>query len=113
MKIPECDRCLLYAHNPHIVCGVHPNGIDSDRCPDFRPDPNAEIEEKWSPEGYSWYGDELIANRPSRFSRSEQLEILNTHPFFTGVCPQCRYTFSAGLELQLKLAQSNQLYRPI
>ncbi|MGV2831975.1 hypothetical protein [Myxosarcina sp. GI1(2024)] len=26
MKIPDCDRCLLYAHNPHphfLVCAVH------------------------------------------------------------------------------------------
>ncbi|MHC5612345.1 MAG: hypothetical protein ACYTXA_15380, partial [Nostoc sp.] len=22
MKIKECDRCLLYAHNPHIVCAA-------------------------------------------------------------------------------------------
>ena len=42
-KIPDCDRCSLYAHNPHLVCMVHPSGVDSDRCPDFRLDPNAEI----------------------------------------------------------------------
>lgn len=55
--------------------------------------PNAETEEQWSPQGYSWYGDELISDRPSRYSQSEQLEILNNHPFFTGVCPQCGYRF--------------------
>ena len=92
-KIPDCNRCLLYAHNPHLICTVHPSGVDSDRCLDFRPDLNAEVEEQWSPEGYSWYGDELIANRPSRYTPEQQLEILDSHPFFTGVCPNCGYRF--------------------
>lgn len=43
-KIPDGDRCSLYAHNPHLVCAVHPDGVDSDkpdgmaslRCLDFR-----------------------------------------------------------------------------
>ena len=69
-KIPVCDRCI-----------------------DFRPDPNTEITKQWSPQVYSWYGGELIANKPSRYSQSEQLEILDNHPLFTGVCPQCRHKF--------------------
>lgn len=93
MKIPECDRCLLYSHNPHLICAVHPTGVNSAQCPDFRPDPNTEEEEQWQPEGYSWYGNELIANRPSRYTPEQQLEILDNHPFFTGVCPQCGYEF--------------------
>jgi uncharacterized protein YlaI len=116
-KIPDCDarsagfahRCYLYAHNPHLVCAVHPDGVNGDRCLDFRLDPNAEIEDRWSPEGAArsasdasrvlvrqhlrWYGDELIANRTSRYSQLEQMKILNNHPFFTGVCPQCRHRF--------------------
>ena len=93
-KISDCDRCSLYAHDPHLVCAVHPFGVEADKCMDFRLDPNAQIEEHWSPQGYSWYGDELITNRPSRYSQSEQLEILNNHPFFTDVCPQCRHQFN-------------------
>jgi len=39
MKIPDCDalraavgnRCLLYAHDPHLICAVHPDGVNSDR----------------------------------------------------------------------------------
>lgn len=93
MKIPDCDRCLLYSHNPHLVCAVHPSGVEGNSCLDFRPDPNAEPEELWSPEGYSWYGGELIPNRRSRLTPEEQLEILETHPFFTGVCPRCGYEF--------------------
>ncbi len=100
-KISECDRCLLYAHNPHLICAVHPDGINSaprsgslrDRCLDFRPDPNFQEEEQWSPEGYSWYDGELIPNKPSRYTTEEQLFILDNHPFFTGICPQCRHEF--------------------
>jgi hypothetical protein len=44
-KLPECDRCLLYARNPHLVCAVHPTGPNTDTCIDFREDPNAEPEE--------------------------------------------------------------------
>ncbi len=104
-KIPNCGlakrvrqhRCSLYAHNPHLVCykvcGVHPSGIATEACIDFRPDPNFKEEEQWSPEGYSWYDGELIPNRPSRYTSEEQLEILDNHPFFTGVCPQCGHEF--------------------
>lgn len=100
-KIPDCDRCSLYAHNPHLVCAVHPDGVNSDgqsprgahRCLDFRPDPNIKEDKQWSPEGYSWYGDELIADRPSRYTLEEQSQILDNHPFFTGVCPECRHRF--------------------
>lgn len=60
MKSPNCDRCLLYSHNPHIVCAVYPSGPNTDHCPDFREDPNAEQEELWAPEGYSFRGDELV-----------------------------------------------------
>jgi rubrerythrin len=28
-----------------------------------------------------------------RLTLDQQLEILNKHPFFTGVCPQCGYQF--------------------
>lgn len=98
-KIPDCDRCILYAHDPHLVCAVHPSGVETDKCLDFRPDPNAKVEEQWSPEGYSWYGDELIANRSSRYSQLEQIQILDNHPFFTGVCPQCRHEFNQGSQI--------------
>ncbi len=43
--------------------------------------------------GYTYYDGQLIPNKPSRYTSEEQLEILDTHPFFTGVCPQCRHKF--------------------
>ncbi|MEH2378970.1 MAG: hypothetical protein V7K27_08695 [Nostoc sp.] len=68
MKIPDCvgvsrqlletlrkrHRCLLYAHNRHIVCLVHPDGVDGDSCLDFRENPNIKPEELWQPEGASY-----------------------------------------------------------
>ena len=92
-KIPDCDRCLFYGRNPHILCAVHPDGVKSHNCLDFRPDPNVDPQEQWCPQGYSWHGGELIPNRPSRYTQAEPLEILDTHPFFTGICPNCQFQF--------------------
>lgn len=41
-KIPLCDRCLLCAHDYHLVCAVHPDGPFGNTCLDFRPDPQLE-----------------------------------------------------------------------
>ena len=101
-KIPECDRCLLYAHNPFLVCAVHPSGPKDNSCLDFRLDPNAE--ELWEPEGARYIGDELVIERTfyngeeirqpqRRLTREEQLQLLDTHPLFTGKCPACGSTF--------------------
>ena len=96
-KIPDCNRCSLYAHDPHLVCGVHPFGVETDKCMDFRLHPNAKVEDRWSPQSYSWYGDELITDRPSCYSQSEQIQILDNHPFFTSICPQCTYKLQQKL----------------
>jgi len=82
-KISECDHCSFNAHNPHIVCAVHPNGVETDKCLDFRREPNAKTEEQWSPQGYSWFAGELIPNRPSRYTVNEQIEILDKIYLFT------------------------------
>lgn len=55
-----CCPCLLYSHNPHLVCAVHPHGVDSDSCLDFRQETYVEIEEQLEPEGASHYNGELI-----------------------------------------------------
>ncbi len=41
-KIPDCEVCLLRAHDPLLVCAVHPYGPNSDSCLDFRPNPDLE-----------------------------------------------------------------------
>lgn len=116
-KIPECDYCLFCAHDHHIVCAVHPAGPGGDRCLDFRPDPNFKSkrfvdflevgeettfenpyslnlgEEQWEPIGASYYNGELILQPRQRWTREQQLELLDTHPMFTGRCPQCGYEF--------------------
>ena len=39
-KLPECDRCILCAHDYHLVCAVHSAGPEGNICLDFRPDPD-------------------------------------------------------------------------
>lgn len=121
-KTPECDRCLFYAHDYHIVCPIHPSGIDGDSCIDFRPNP--ELEGKrfvdflglgaqqrnfdapysnphdldadgglWEPEFACYYNGELILQPSRQRTREEQLWLLDNHPLFTSVCPQCKYRF--------------------
>jgi hypothetical protein len=92
-KILDCDRCLLYACDPHLVCAVHPAGIETDSCPDFDPDPNLEPEELWQPVGASYYNGELVL-QPRQLSDEERLEMLDWHPLFTGRCPNCEMPIS-------------------
>jgi len=75
-KLPQCDRCLLYARNPHLICAVHPAGPNTDTCLDFRADPNLESDELWEPEGASYYNGELILQPRQRWTLEEQLELL-------------------------------------
>ncbi|MEM7712439.1 MAG: hypothetical protein AAF349_02400 [Cyanobacteria bacterium P01_A01_bin.68] len=90
-RLPECDRCLLYAHDPHLVCAVHPSGPGGDSCLDFREDPSTDPLELWEPQGARYIDDELVIERTyyngeeirqpqQRWTREEQLELLNTHP---------------------------------
>ncbi|MDB9372340.1 hypothetical protein [Nodularia sphaerocarpa] len=102
-KLPECDRCLLYAQNPYLICAVHPDGVDGDSCLDFREDPSAEPVELWEPEGARYIDNELVIDRtfyngveiiqPPPLTTEHQLELLENHPLFTGFCPQCGAEF--------------------
>jgi hypothetical protein len=87
-KIPACDRCLLYARNPYLICAVHPMGVETETCPDFDPAPDAKPEELWQPVGASYYNGELILHRPG-LGPAELLAMLDWHPLFTGRCPEC------------------------
>jgi hypothetical protein len=93
-KIPDCDHCQFYAHDPHLICAVHPTGVEG-KCLDFRQDPSSQVreEKQWSPEGYYWWDGELLPNRPVTLTSGEQLTILDSHPIFTGVCPKCGHEF--------------------
>ncbi|MCP6761903.1 MAG: hypothetical protein NHB32_24850 [Fischerella sp. CENA71] len=113
-KIKMCDRCLFYSYDYLIVCAVHPTGPDDDTCLDFRPDPELEgkqfmdflgiggsdDQELWEPQGARYVDGELVVERvtyngeeiiqpPQRWTREEQLYLLDNHPLFTGKCPAC------------------------
>lgn len=91
LKPGRSHRCLLYGRNPHLICAVHPIGPNADTCIDFRENPNAEPEELWEPEGATYYNDELILQPRQRWTPEQQLELLDTHPLFTGRCPRCEH----------------------
>jgi len=103
-KLRECDRCQFNARSAYTVCAVHPFGVMDDSCLDFREDPNVEAEELWEPVGAryidsdlvlerSYYNGEEIRRSQQQLTREEQWGILNTHPLFTGHCPNCEYQF--------------------
>jgi hypothetical protein len=105
-KLPECDRCRFYAHNPHLICTIFPNGPADDHCPHFCPDPEIEPEELWAPQGTKFIDGELVIDERSFYdgveiiqpvnylTPQEKLELLDTHPYFTGRCPQCKMPYS-------------------
>jgi hypothetical protein len=93
-KIPDCDRCRFCNHSAHLICAVLPNGPDEDTCPYFSLDPDAPEQELWEPEGATYYNGELILQPKQYWTLEEQLELLDTHPVFTGSCPECRYQYS-------------------
>ncbi len=121
-KIPHCAHCLFFSRDYHLICAIHPLGPLGDTCPDFEADPelegkgfedflglleNAEPDaEQWEPLGARYMGGQLVIERErsfyngeeivqqqQRWTREQQMELLDTHPLFTGVCPQCRYQF--------------------
>jgi hypothetical protein len=107
-KLPECSRCQLNAKSSYIICAVHPEGVNGNSCIDFREDPNAETDVLWEPVSAnyidgelvierSYYNGEEISQPQQRLTREEQWEILNTHPLFTGHCPDCGYQFPAHI----------------
>ncbi|WP_158409479.1 hypothetical protein [Gloeocapsa sp. PCC 73106] len=49
MKILQCYHCLYYAYQRHLVCAVHPDGVDGDSCHDFQEDPDKVPTEIFNP----------------------------------------------------------------
>lgn len=96
MKLDCCSRCRFYARSPYLVCAEHPTGVDESHCPDFELDltiPDDEAVawygEPWQPEGASYYGDDLVLEPTQRLTQAQRLELLDSHPLFTGRCPNC------------------------
>lgn len=116
-KLPECDRCRLCAHEPFLVCAVHPYEPEGDTCPDpelegkrfedflclesqqrdneryTNPYDLESAEELWEPAGASYYNGELIVQPHQRWTREEMMGLLDWHPMFTGRCPRCGAEF--------------------
>jgi predicted RNA-binding Zn-ribbon protein involved in translation (DUF1610 family) len=98
----DCHRCQRfsgYCGSGFLVCAVHPTGPVETPCPDF-----AEVTEPFEPLGGAYYCGELVLQPTHYLTTAERLEILETHPFFTEVCPECgeviaSHQESAGVEL--------------
>ncbi|MBD2103759.1 hypothetical protein [Leptolyngbya sp. FACHB-261] len=92
-RLPECALCLFNTGNPFLFCSVHPQGLTENTCLDFRPDPGLPVEpgsgkfEEEQDEG------ELMGCE-DHWAQVQKLERLNSHPMFTGQCPDCGYEFS-------------------
>lgn len=92
-KLPDCDRCRYCARDYHIVCAIHPNGIEGDSCPDFSLAPErvskryesfsgllakAEASEEpnehlYQKEGARFFNGELIIDRSGSFYNGEEI----------------------------------------
>jgi hypothetical protein len=91
----ECQRCQMFSGHlgdEYPVCGIHPLGPAEIPCLDF-----AEITEQCEPLGASYYDGELVLQPEHFLSTEDRLEILNTHPLFTGRCPNCGETFAEAI----------------
>jgi hypothetical protein len=56
-----------------------------DPCPDF-----TEVIEEGVPVGGAYYNGVLVLDTPAYLTTEERLELIDTHPLFTGVCPKCK-----------------------
>ena len=94
--ISACQSCHFFTSSSYLSCAIHPEGVMGDRCLDWRPIPQNDEDirfyspdEQWEPEGASYYNGELILPPRRHLSPLEQEYLLDTHPLFTGHCPQC------------------------
>lgn len=97
MTSPNCKQCQLYSGSLHLPCAVHPCGPAPDGCLDFAPNTAAAVvqedEELWFPDSAGWYAGEPVPTPSSTLTTEEQLDLLESHPLFTGCCPQCGWEF--------------------
>ena len=80
----------------HSTPTTHSKSVE-ESCLDFKPDPKIQDGDFWSPFGYAWHDGELIRIQSPQLRQEEQLEILDSHPLFTGVCPQCGHSFDRAV----------------
>ena len=92
-KIKQCDSCQFYSNNSLVVCSIHPNGVETDTCIDYRLNSDYIFLQQWNPDGYVYYDDELIKLPEYKPDPERQLWLLNNHPAFTGSCGNCGYEY--------------------
>lgn len=96
MANPDCKSCQLYSGSLYLPCAVHPTGPAPDGCLDFAPNAAAVVQEDddlWFPYRPGWYAGEPVPAPSSTLKIQEQLDLLDSHPLFTGCCPECRRHF--------------------
>lgn len=99
MKLLQCNNCQFYSGSPYLICGVHPSGPVGSECPDFLLKSGVQQPgEPWAPQGYSFYNGELIEQPRQVRTSAELLELIDSHPFFTGCCPRCNYRFDKDMQ---------------
>ncbi len=95
-KLKDCDRCQFYTGSPLLACTVHPMGVEDGHCPDFREDHTwrwkqflqldwiasgeNDPDERWEPEGASYYNREQIISPEQRWNDDQRLELLDWLP---------------------------------
>ncbi len=82
--LPKCSQCQYYAQSEYLVCSLYPIGVDTEDCPDFKAKCQEEI---WEPPGVTYMGEEIVIT--GVLSYQQKLDLLDTHPIFTGRCPEC------------------------
>lgn len=85
-QLPECPNCRFYCDNPFLFCEVLPDGAEGSPCIYYAPEIGA------------IYNGQVIKQPLQNRTIEEKLALLDSHPLFTGVCPNCNYKFS-GKEL--------------
>jgi hypothetical protein len=99
VTIPDCKRCQLYSGSLYLSCTVHPTGPAPNGCLDFAPNAAAAVEEKdklWFPDRSGWYAGGPVPTPSFTLTIQEQLDLLESHPRFTGCCPQCGWEYDPG-----------------
>lgn len=91
-KLSQCQSCQMNAHSSYLVCAIHPLGPPELACPDYAPEPGYDTEQ-WEPVGAAYYDGELVITRRA-LSPEDRHRLLETHPLFTGHCPNCGYRFA-------------------
>lgn len=99
---PEGDSCPDFAPNPDLEGKWFKDflslqwqqqentGAEEPFSNPFDLEPNEDL---WQPEGAVYYAGELIVQPRQHLTPEEQLWLLDNHPLFTGVCPECGYRF--------------------